>query len=49
MVAGPRNGVLHRYGTDATGGVFGKWDWVANSVLFALYHMHRPTQALGFI
>lgn len=30
-------------------GAFGKWDWVANSVLFALYHMHRPTQALGFI
>jgi len=30
-------------------GVFGKWDWVANSVLFALYHMHRPLQMLGFI
>lgn len=30
-------------------GAFGKWDWFANSVLFALYHMHRPTQALGFI
>lgn len=30
-------------------GAFGKWDWVANSVLFALYHLHRPTQALGFI
>lgn len=30
-------------------GVFGKWDWVANAVLFALYHLHRPTQALGFI
>lgn len=30
-------------------GVFGKWDWVANSALFALYHMHRPLQMLGFI
>lgn len=30
-------------------GVFGKWDWVANSALFALYHMHRPVQMLGFI
>ncbi|MEQ1547576.1 MAG: CPBP family intramembrane glutamic endopeptidase [Chakrabartia sp.] len=30
-------------------GAFGKWDWAANSALFALYHMHRPTQALGFI
>ena len=30
-------------------GVFGRWDWVANSVLFALYHLHRPTQMLGFI
>lgn len=24
-------------------GVFGKWDWVANAVLFASYHLHRPT------
>ena len=23
-------------------GVFGKWDWAANSVLFGLYHMHVP-------
>jgi membrane protease YdiL (CAAX protease family) len=30
-------------------GVFGKWDWVANSALFALYHLHRPVQMLGFI
>ncbi len=30
-------------------GVFGKWDWFANSALFALYHMHRPLQMLGFI
>lgn len=30
-------------------GVFGKWDWVANSTLFALYHLHRPVLMLGFI
>jgi len=23
-------------------GVFGKWDWVANGVLFAIYHLHEP-------
>jgi membrane protease YdiL (CAAX protease family) len=23
-------------------GVFGKWDWVANGVLFAAYHLHTP-------
>jgi len=22
--------------------VFGKWDWVANGVLFGLYHIHQP-------
>ena len=31
------------------GGVFGQWDWVANSALFGLYHLHRPLQMLGFI
>ncbi len=30
-------------------GVFGRWDWVANSALFALYHLHRPVQMLAFI
>ena len=30
-------------------GVFGRWDWIANAVLFALYHLHRPTQMLGFV
>ncbi len=30
-------------------GVFGRWDWVANSILFGLYHLHRPTQMLGFV
>ena len=23
-------------------GRFGRWDWVANGVLFALYHLHEP-------
>ena len=23
-------------------GVFGKYDWVANGVLFAVYHLHVP-------
>ena len=23
-------------------GVFGKWDWVANGVLFGIYHLHKP-------
>ena len=23
-------------------GVFGKWDWVANSILFSFYHLHQP-------
>lgn len=23
-------------------GVFGKWDWVANGILFTLYHLHQP-------
>lgn len=23
-------------------GVFGRWDWVANGVLFSLYHLHQP-------
>ena len=27
-------------------GVFGKWDWVANSVPFAFYHMHVPLRIL---
>ena len=23
-------------------GVFGKWDWVANAILFSFYHLHQP-------
>jgi len=30
-------------------GVFGKWDWVANGVIFALYHLHQPWGILGNI
>jgi membrane protease YdiL (CAAX protease family) len=28
-------------------GVFGKGDWVANGVLFGLYHLHQPWSILG--
>jgi membrane protease YdiL (CAAX protease family) len=27
-------------------GVFGKWDWVANGVLFGFYHLHMPWNIL---
>ena len=27
-------------------GVFGKYDWVANAVLFGLYHLHRPSSVI---
>jgi membrane protease YdiL (CAAX protease family) len=27
-------------------GVFGKWSWVANGVLFAFYHLHQPWSIL---
>ncbi len=23
-------------------GLFGRWDWVANGILFSLYHLHQP-------
>ena len=23
-------------------GAFGRWDWLANGVLFAVYHLHLP-------
>src|SRR5262249_9016525 len=23
-------------------GLFGKWDWVANGVIFGFYHLHQP-------
>jgi uncharacterized protein len=28
-------------------GVFGKWDWVMNGLLFALYHLHQPWSLLS--
>jgi membrane protease YdiL (CAAX protease family) len=30
-------------------GVFGKWDWVANGVLFGVYHLHQPWGIPGSI
>ena len=30
-------------------GVFGKWDWVANGVLFAVYHLHEPWSILALL
>lgn len=30
-------------------GVFGKYDWVANAVLFGLYHLHKPWAMPGII
>jgi len=30
-------------------GVFGRFDWVANGVLFALYHLHQPWTLLGIL
>ena len=30
-------------------GVFGKYDWVANAVLFGLYHLHKPWIILSTI
>jgi membrane protease YdiL (CAAX protease family) len=32
-----------------TEGVFGRWSWVANSVLFGLYHVHQPWGILDSI
>ena len=30
-------------------GAFGKWDWVANGILFSLYHLHQPWGILATI
>jgi membrane protease YdiL (CAAX protease family) len=30
-------------------GVFGKWDWAANGVIFGLYHLHQPWGILNSI
>ena len=31
------------------GGVFGRWDWVANGIFFGLYHLHMPWSIPGNI
>jgi membrane protease YdiL (CAAX protease family) len=28
-------------------GVFGRWDWVMNGLLFGLYHLHQPWRILS--
>jgi membrane protease YdiL (CAAX protease family) len=28
-------------------GVFGKWDWVANGMIFGFYHLHQPWSILS--
>jgi hypothetical protein len=30
-------------------GAFGKWDWLANAILFATYHWHKPSVILSAI
>jgi membrane protease YdiL (CAAX protease family) len=30
-------------------GVFGKWSWLANAVLFGFYHLHQPWGILSTI
>jgi membrane protease YdiL (CAAX protease family) len=30
-------------------GVFGRWSWVANGVLFGLWHVHQPWSILNSI
>jgi membrane protease YdiL (CAAX protease family) len=30
-------------------GVFGKWDWVANGVIFGFYHLHQPWGVLNSV
>jgi uncharacterized protein len=30
-------------------GVFGKWDWVANGVMFSFYHLHQPWGILAML
>jgi membrane protease YdiL (CAAX protease family) len=30
-------------------GVFGKWDWVANGLIFGLYHLHQPWGILNSV
>ncbi len=30
-------------------GVFGRWSWVANGVLFGFYHLHSPGESQGLV
>jgi len=30
-------------------GLFGKWDWVANGVIFGFYHLHQPWGILASV
>ena len=30
-------------------GVFGRWSWVANGVLFGFYHVHQPWGIVGSV
>jgi CAAX protease family protein len=30
-------------------GVFGRWDWVANGVIFGFYHLHQPWGILSSV
>ena len=30
-------------------GMFGKWDWVANAVIFGFYHLHEPWAILDSV
>ena len=30
-------------------GIFGRWDWVANGILFSFYHLHQPWGILAII
>lgn len=35
--------------TEPKGYDFGKWDWVANGVIFGFYHLHQPWGILGSV
>jgi uncharacterized protein len=30
-------------------GLFGRWDWVANAVIFGFYHLHQPWGVLSSV
>ena len=47
--AGAQKAGATRPGRDAheRAGAFGKWDWVANGILFGFYHIHQPWVFIG--